>query len=65
MEWRTPLRPELGLASAYLVAARGSRTKVESSGALRNQVALTIADSVGAGPAVGADVMILDAARCP
>src|SRR4030095_16136945 len=61
MEWRTRLRPAIVFACAYVVAACDSSTKAESSEALRNEVAVTIAGSVGDGPAVGADLMILDA----
>src|SRR4030095_10610768 len=61
MEWRTRLRPAIVFACAYVVAACHSSTKAESSEALRNEVAVTIAGSVGDGPVVGADVMSLDA----
>src|SRR5262245_29140402 len=61
MEWRLWLRPVLVSACAFALAACDTKSEAESSEALRNQFAVTIAGSVGDGPAVGADVMILDA----
>ena len=58
MELRFWLRPALVSACAFVLTACESGSEAKSSEELRNQFAVTIAGSVGDGPAVGADVVI-------